>query len=70
MAAPQRIPAVSDGDRLLAAIEDVVRFIVGLDLPQLPDDETEQLVGHLTGAVFIRVNDLLPLEPTTAGRPG
>jgi hypothetical protein len=61
---------VSDGDRLLAAIEDIVRYIVGLDLPQLPDDETESLVGHLTGAVFIRVNDLLPLEPTTAGRSG
>jgi hypothetical protein len=58
---------VSDGDRLLAAIEDIVRYIVGLDLPSLPDDERESLVGHLTGAVFIRVNDLLPLEPTTAG---
>jgi hypothetical protein len=61
---------VSDGDRLLTAIEDIVRYIVGIDLPQLPDDETESLVGHLTGAVFIRVNDLLPLEPTTAGRAG
>jgi hypothetical protein len=61
---------VSDGDRLLAAIDEIVRFIVGLDLPQLPDDERESLVGHLTGAVFIRVNDLLPLEPTTAGRSG
>jgi hypothetical protein len=61
---------VSDGDRLLTAIEDIVRYIVGIDLPQLPDDETESLVGHLTGAVFIRVNDLLPLEPTTAGRSG
>jgi hypothetical protein len=61
---------VSDGDRLLTAIEDIVRYIVSIDLPQLPDDETESLVGHLTGAVFIRVNDLLPLEPTTAGRSG
>lgn len=61
---------MSDGDRLLTAIEDIVRYIVGIDLPQLPDDETESLVGHLTGAVFIRVNDLLPLEPTTAGRSG
>lgn len=61
---------MSDGDRLLTAIEDIVRYIVGIDLPQLPDDETESLVGHLTGAVFIRVNDLLPLEPTAAGRAG
>jgi hypothetical protein len=54
----------SDGDRLLTAIEDTARYIVGIDLPNLDDTERETLIGHLTGALFIRVNDLLPLERT------
>jgi hypothetical protein len=55
---------MTDGDRLLFEIDKTARYIVGLDLPDLDEFERESLIGHLTGALFIRVNDLLPLEPT------
>lgn len=41
------------GDELLERLDGVIRHIVEIDLPDLPDDEREVLIGHLTGAVFV-----------------
>jgi hypothetical protein len=56
----------TDGDRLLVTIDEVARYIVGVDLPDLPDTQAEALVGHLTGALFVRINDMLPLGQAEA----
>lgn len=42
------------GDEL-ERLDDVIRFIVGVDLPDLSDDERETLIGHLTGAVYVTI---------------
>lgn len=57
-------PTITDGDRLLFAIDKTARYIVELDLPDLEEFDRESLIGHLTGAIFVVVNDLLPLHPT------
>jgi len=48
-----------DKERLLETIDDVVTFIVALDMPQLSDADRLRLIGHLTGAVFVRVAQLM-----------
>jgi hypothetical protein len=41
------------GDELLERLDRTIRFVVEQDLPWLAAWEREQLVGHLTGAVFV-----------------
>jgi len=48
-----------DKEKLLETIDDVVTFIVAIDMPQLPDAERLRLIGHLTGGVFVRVAQLI-----------
>ena len=44
---------IVSGDQKLAAIEGLVRTIVDLDIPDVPADEREVLIQHLTGALFV-----------------
>jgi hypothetical protein len=46
----------SDDDAQLARLDDVIRFVVNVDLPWLAEWEREHLVGHLTGAVFVSLH--------------
>lgn len=47
--------AISDGERLLEAIERVTRLVVDIDLLGVEDIVREALIGHLTGALFVTV---------------
>jgi hypothetical protein len=44
------VPAVDDR---LQRLHDVIRLVVEADLPDLPPEDREQLIGHLAGAVFV-----------------
>lgn len=46
-------------DELIARLDDVIRYITVLDLPELSDEARERVVGHLTGAVFVTVAPIL-----------
>lgn len=47
----------SQGDKLLATIDETVRWIIDVDLPDLADDDRERIIGHLTGALVARLYD-------------
>jgi len=51
------------GARLLDRIDEAVRFIVDLDMPEVPDEDRERLIGHLTGALFVSLEP----EPPSRG---
>jgi hypothetical protein len=51
------------GGELLESIDQAVRMIVELDMPDLPEDTREMLIGHLTGAVFVTVDPDLNSGP-------
>ena len=46
-----------DYDRLMNRLEGVIDHIVGIDQPNLTDDDRFTLVEHLTGAVIVTVMD-------------
>ena len=48
---------VRNGDELLARLDSTIRLVVDLDLPDIRPAAREQLVGHLTGAVFVTTVD-------------
>ena len=37
----------------LAALSDVIRHVVRQDLPDLPAEDRERLVGHLTNVIYV-----------------
>lgn len=48
--------AVGAGE-LLKTIDDVATFIVDQDLPDIPPWRRREVVGHLTGALFVRLRE-------------
>lgn len=57
---------MTNGDDLLDRLDRTIRLVVEQDLPWLAGWEREQLVGHLTGAVFVslpRTPEQDPLAP-------